>query len=61
MYSPVAEEQSGGGDRILQLEGDLRDMKECLLNMTLEYAEVEAQRERLVMELKSVKKGGRWF
>ncbi|XP_037426871.1 myosin-10-like [Triticum dicoccoides] len=59
--SPVAEEQSAGGDRILQLEGDLRDMKERLLNMSLEYAEVEAQRERLVMELKSVKKGGRWF
>nr|BAJ90692.1 predicted protein [Hordeum vulgare subsp. vulgare] len=59
--SPVSEEQSAGGDRILQLEGDLRDMKERLLNMSLEYAEVEAQRERLVMELKSVKKGGRWF
>jgi len=26
----------------------------------LQYAEVEAQRERLVMELKAIKKG-RWF
>jgi hypothetical protein len=33
-------------------------MKERFLNMSLEYAEVEAQRERLVMELKAVKKGG---
>jgi hypothetical protein len=44
----------------LQLEGELRDMKERLLNMSLQYAEVEAQRERLVMELKAAKKG-RWF
>ncbi|CAM0871093.1 unnamed protein product [Alopecurus aequalis] len=60
--SPISEGQSAGEDRILQLEGDLRDMRERLLNMSLEYAEVEAQRERLVMELKAVKqKGGRWF
>jgi hypothetical protein len=49
-------------ERVLQLEGELRDMKERLLNMSLQYAEVEAQRERLVMELKATKKGGgRWF
>jgi hypothetical protein len=69
MYSPIPEGQSAGGDdkegnsntdRILQLEGELRDMKERLLNMSLQYAEVEAQRERLVMELKAIKKG-RWF
>uniref|UniRef100_A0ACD5WR24 Uncharacterized protein n=1 Tax=Avena sativa TaxID=4498 RepID=A0ACD5WR24_AVESA len=59
--SPISEGQSPDEDRILQLEGDLRDMKERFLNMSLEYAEVEAQRERLVMELKAVKKGGRWF
>ncbi|XP_062209553.1 uncharacterized protein LOC133911359 [Phragmites australis] len=66
--SPMPEGQSAGGDvkegnanRILQLEGELRDMKERLLNMSLQYAEVEAQRERLVMELKAAKKGGRWF
>ncbi|KQK24089.1 hypothetical protein BRADI_1g78090v3 [Brachypodium distachyon] len=65
--SPMPEGQSAGEDgkvnntdRILQLEGELRDMKERLLNMSLEYAEVEAQRERLVMELKTIKKG-RWF
>lgn len=67
MCSPMPEEQSAGGDgqdgntdRVLQLEGELRDMKERLLNMSLQYAEVEAQRERLVMELKAMKKG-RWF
>jgi len=65
--SLMPEGQSAGGygkegntDRVLQLEGELRDMKERLLNMSLQYAEVEAQRERLVMELKAVKKG-RWF
>ncbi|XP_062217106.1 uncharacterized protein LOC133917130 [Phragmites australis] len=65
--SPMPGGQSAGGDgkvgntdRIVQLEGELRDMKERLLNMSLQYAEVEAQRERLVMELKAAKKG-RWF
>lgn len=65
--SPMPEGQPAGGDgkegnadRTLQLEGELRDMKERLLNMSLQYAEVEAQRERLVMELKAIKKG-RWF
>ncbi|TVU48670.1 hypothetical protein EJB05_08315 [Eragrostis curvula] len=67
LKSPMPEGQSAGGDgkegstdRALQLEGELRDMKERLLNMSLQYAEVEAQRERLVMELKAAKKG-RWF
>ncbi|XP_006649238.1 sporulation-specific protein 15-like [Oryza brachyantha] len=65
--SPMPDGQSAAGDgkessndRVLQLEGELRDMKERLLNMSLQYAEVEAQRERLVMELKAAKKG-RWF
>jgi hypothetical protein len=52
--------KEGNSDRVLQLEGELRDMKERFLNMSLQYAEVEAQRERLVMELKAAKKG-RWF
>ncbi|KAM0889218.1 hypothetical protein ACQ4PT_027797 [Festuca glaucescens] len=59
--SPISDGQSSAEEKILQLEGDLRDMKERFLNMSLEYAEVEAQRERLVMELKTLKKGGRWF
>ncbi|XP_066377126.1 uncharacterized protein [Miscanthus floridulus] len=69
--SPTAERQSGSrngegnnDDKIAQLESELKDMQDRLLNMSLQYAEVEAQREELVMELKNVnanKKGGRWF
>lgn len=37
-------------------------MQERLLNVSLQYAEVEAQREELVMELKTANaKKGRWF
>jgi len=71
LYSPTAERQSesrnGEGnndDKVAQLESELKDMQDRLLNMSLQYAEVEAQREELVMELKNVnanKKGGRWF
>ncbi|KAL5218789.1 hypothetical protein ABZP36_019473 [Zizania latifolia] len=59
--SAAGDGKESNNDRVLQLEGELRDMKERLLNMSLQYAEVEAQRERLVMELKAAKKGGRWF
>ncbi|WOL00078.1 early endosome antigen 1-like isoform X1 [Canna indica] len=48
-------------DKISSLETELRDMKERYLHMSLQYAEVEAQREELVMQLKSVKKEKRWF
>jgi hypothetical protein len=60
LQSAGGDGKEGNSDRVLQLEGELRDMKERLLNMSLQYAEVEAQRERLVMELKAAKKG-RWF
>ncbi|WVZ57548.1 hypothetical protein U9M48_007920 [Paspalum notatum var. saurae] len=68
LKSPMAEGQSGskGGeenndDKIAQLEAELKDMQDRLLNMSMQYAEVEAQREELVMELKNAnaKKGGR--
>ncbi|EER94540.2 myosin-11 isoform X1 [Sorghum bicolor] len=69
--SPTAERQSGSrngegnnDDKIAQLESELQDMQGRLLNMSLQYAEVEHQREELVMELKNVNaktKGGRWF
>lgn len=71
LYSPTAERQSGSrnsegnnDDKVAQLESELKDMQDRLLNMSLQYAEVEAQREELVMELKNVnanKRGGRWF
>lgn len=70
LYSLMPEGQSGSRDgeennneKITQLEAELKDMQDRLLNMSMQYAEVEAQREELVMELKNAnaKKGGRWF
>ncbi|XP_010918589.2 uncharacterized protein [Elaeis guineensis] len=48
-------------DKITSLEAELKDMQERYLQMSLQYAEVEAQREELVMKLKSMKKEKRWF
>ncbi|KAL5231741.1 hypothetical protein ABZP36_030517 [Zizania latifolia] len=69
MYSIMPEVKSDGkdgkennDDRITQLESELKDMKDRLLNMSLQYAEVQAEREQLVMELKTATtKKGRWF
>ncbi|PKA62753.1 hypothetical protein AXF42_Ash018961 [Apostasia shenzhenica] len=49
------------GSRIFSLEAELKEMRERYLHMSLQYAEVEAQREELVMQLKSAKKEKRWF
>ncbi|PHU06312.1 Purine-uracil permease NCS1 [Capsicum chinense] len=43
------------------LEAELKDLRERYFQMSLKYAEVEAQREDLVMKLKAVKSGKRWF
>lgn len=43
------------------LEAELREIRERYLEMSLRYAEVEAQREQLVMKLKTVNSGKRWF
>ena len=70
LYSPTGEGQLGSrdekdnkdGNRIAQLESELKDMQDRLLNVSMQYAEVEAQREELVMELKSATaRKGRWF
>ncbi|XP_039829539.1 myosin-11-like isoform X1 [Panicum virgatum] len=69
LKSPMPEGQSGSrdgeennDDKIAQLESELKDMQDRLLNMSMQYAEVEAQREELVMELKNANaKKGRWF
>lgn len=70
LYSPIGEGQLGSrdekdnkdGSRIAQLESELKDMQDRLLNVSMQYAEVEAQREELVMELKSATaRKGRWF
>ncbi|XP_073289448.1 uncharacterized protein [Primulina huaijiensis] len=43
------------------LETELRDLRERYLTMSLKYAEVEAQRENLVMKLKVTNSANRWF
>lgn len=43
------------------LEVELRDLRERYFQMSLKYAEVEAQREELVLKLKSVKNRRSWF
>ncbi|EXB75932.1 hypothetical protein L484_022609 [Morus notabilis] len=43
------------------LEAELRDILERYSNMSLKYAQAEAQREELVMKLKTTKTGKRWF
>ncbi|XP_048127559.1 myosin-9-like isoform X2 [Rhodamnia argentea] len=44
-----------------RLESELRDIRERYLHMSLKYAEVEGQREELVMKLKSSQSAKRWF
>ncbi|XP_057469095.1 uncharacterized protein LOC130758260 [Actinidia eriantha] len=43
------------------LETELRDLRERYSQMSLRYAEVEAEREDLVMHLKASKNGKKWF
>ena len=43
------------------LETELRDLRERYSQMSLRYAEVEAEREDLVMQLKVSKNGKKWF
>ncbi|XP_065855268.1 uncharacterized protein [Euphorbia lathyris] len=43
------------------LETELRELQERYLDMSLKYAQVEAQREELVMKLKGNNNGRRWF
>ncbi|XP_057472111.1 uncharacterized protein LOC130760697 [Actinidia eriantha] len=43
------------------LETELGEIRERYFQISLKYAEVEAQREQLVMKLKAVNSGKRWF
>ncbi|XP_047316543.1 girdin-like [Impatiens glandulifera] len=56
---------NGGKDRFERskssLEAELKDLRDRYLHMSLQYAEVESQREGLVMELKAAKTGKKWF
>ncbi|MCD7458684.1 hypothetical protein HAX54_038900, partial [Datura stramonium] len=40
--------------KISQLEAELQEIRDRYLNMSLKYAEVEDQREQLVMTLKAI-------
>lgn len=44
-----------------KLEAELSELQERYLNMSLKYAEVEAQREELVLKLKAVGPARSWF
>lgn len=43
------------------LESELVELRERYSQMSLRYAEVEAQREELVMKLKAARSTRRWF
>lgn len=46
---------------VSSLETELSELQERYLHMSLKYAEVEAQREELVLKLKAVGPGRSWF
>ncbi|KAF8397769.1 hypothetical protein HHK36_016691 [Tetracentron sinense] len=56
-----AVKKEGYEHKTSSLEAELRDIRERYFEMSLRYAELEAQREELVMKLKSVNSGKRWF
>ncbi|KAK9124063.1 hypothetical protein Sjap_013665 [Stephania japonica] len=47
--------------KISSLETELKDIRERYFNMSLKYAEVEAQREELVMKMRTQKSVKGWF
>ncbi|XP_059305930.1 uncharacterized protein LOC132057368 [Lycium ferocissimum] len=67
-HSPASKKSDGDSEMVKRfehtknlLETELKDIRERYFQMSLKYAEVEAQREDLVMKLKAVKTGKRWF
>ncbi|MFS7960225.1 putative NT-type C2 domain-containing protein [Helianthus anomalus] len=48
-------------NEVSSLERELSELQERYLHMSLKYAEVEAQREELVLKLKAVGPGRSWF
>ncbi|XP_041028882.1 LOW QUALITY PROTEIN: intracellular protein transport protein USO1-like [Juglans microcarpa x Juglans regia] len=52
--------KESSGRTISSPEAELLDIRERYLHMSLKYAEVEAQREELVMKLKAAKNVNRW-
>ncbi|TXG49400.1 hypothetical protein EZV62_025275 [Acer yangbiense] len=53
--------RNGYDRRAASLEAELRDLQERYFHMSLKYAEVADQREQLVLKLKTVNNGRRWF
>lgn len=47
--------------KISSLQTELKDLQERYFDMSLKYAEVEAERAKLVLKLKPVNNGRRWF
>lgn len=45
--------------RVKQLEGELRDMRDRYSSMSLRFAEVEVEREELVMTIRNLRNGRR--
>ena len=43
------------------VETELKELQERYLHMSLKYAEVEAEREELVLKLKTARPGKSWF
>ncbi|PIA54916.1 hypothetical protein AQUCO_00901075v1 [Aquilegia coerulea] len=52
---------ANGPKKITSVEAELKDIRERYFHMSLRFAEVEAQREELVMQIKTLKNGRRWF
>lgn len=59
--SDTSMKKDGYDRKVSSLEAELKDLQERYLQMSLKYAEVEAQKEQLVMKLKSVNSGRKWF
>ena len=48
-------------EKISSMEAELREIRGRYSDMSLKYAEVEAEREELVMKLKTVNNRRSWF
>lgn len=57
----VVVEGDGYEGKMSSLQTELKDLQERYFDMSLKYAEVEAERAKLVLKLKPVNNGRRWF
>lgn len=53
--------KEGYEHKVSYLEAELRDLRERYLQMSIKYAEVEDQKEQLVLKLKAGKNRRSWF